>query len=147
MERFNSIKNSSKITLFLQKNANFSSAGGSGPRPLCLRQLGVEPRNSQPPAAGGFIPRPPLASGSWGLCPQTAPPLRISAYAPGCAFERRSPLEFGKSAPVLGRLFFGLQMNSGKKSVSFLAKTFFFGLHLICSTEKKEVAILPLEAK
>ena len=46
------------------------------------------------------------------------PPLRMSGYAPGCAFERRSPLELGeKSAPVL-------------------VKTFFFGLHLICSPEK-----------
>ena len=39
-----------------------------------------------PPAAeaGGFALRPPLASGSWGLRPQTpktAPPLRISGYA------------------------------------------------------------------
>ena len=27
-------------------------------------------------------------------------------------------------------------MNSGKKSVPFLVKTFFFGLHLICSPEQ-----------
>ena len=48
------------MKLFLQKNAKFSSAGG-------------------------FAPRPPLASGGWGLRPQTpktAPPLRISGYAP-----------------------------------------------------------------
>ena len=39
--------------------------------------------------------------------PQDSPPLRISGYAPGCAFERRSPLEFGeKSAPVLVKTFF-----------------------------------------
>ena len=30
-------RNSPKIKLFLQKNAKFSSAGGSAPRPLCLR--------------------------------------------------------------------------------------------------------------
>ena len=49
-----------------------SAAGGFAPTP-------------QPPAAGGFALRPPLASGGWGLRPQTpktAPPLRISGYAP-----------------------------------------------------------------
>jgi len=30
------------------------------------------------PAAGGFAPRPPMASGGWGFCPS---PLRISGYA------------------------------------------------------------------
>ena len=38
-------------------------------------------------SAGGFASRPPLASGGWGLRPQTPqtappPPLRISGYAP-----------------------------------------------------------------
>ena len=36
------------------------------------------PPNPQPPAAGGIAPRPPLASGGWGLrpqTPQTAPPI------------------------------------------------------------------------
>ena len=73
------------MKLFLQKNAKFSSAGGSAPRPPCLRRLGALPPNPQPPAAGGFAPRPPLASGGWGLrsqTPQIAPPLRISGYAP-----------------------------------------------------------------
>ena len=68
--------------LFLQKNAKFSNAGGSAPRPPCLQRLGALPPNPQPPA-----PRPLLASGGWGLRPQTpilAPPLRISGYAPGC---------------------------------------------------------------
>ena len=37
-------QNSPKMKLFLQKNAKFSSAGGSAP---------------VPPAAGGFAPRPP----------------------------------------------------------------------------------------
>ena len=66
------------MKLFLQKNAKFSSAGGSAPRPPCLRRLGALPPNPQPPAAGGFAPRPPLASGGWGLRPQTpqiAPPI------------------------------------------------------------------------
>ena len=47
------------MELFLQKNAKFSSAGGSAPRPPCLRRLGLRPQTSQ-----------------------TAPPLRISGYAP-----------------------------------------------------------------
>ena len=49
------------MKLFLQKNAKFSSAGG-------------------------FAPKPPLASAGWGLrlqTPQTAPPLQISGSAPG----------------------------------------------------------------
>ena len=74
------------MKLFLQKNAKFSSAGGSAPRPPCLLRLGALPPNPQPPAAGGFAPRPPLAPGGWGLrpqTPQTAPPLQISGYAPG----------------------------------------------------------------
>ena len=33
-------------------------------------------------AAGAPLPDP-RASGGWGLRPQTAPPLRISGYAPG----------------------------------------------------------------
>ena len=52
-------QNSSKIKLFLQKNAKFSSAGGSAPRPPCLRRLGALPPNPQAPTAGGFAPRPP----------------------------------------------------------------------------------------
>ena len=66
------------MKLFLQKNAKFLSAGGSAPRPPCLRRLGASPPNPQPSAAGGFAPRPPLASGGWGLrpqTPQTAPPF------------------------------------------------------------------------
>ena len=89
MPRFKSIifyQNSSKIKLFLQKNAKFSSAGGFAPRPPYLRRLGALPTDPQPPEAGGFTPRPPLASGGWGLRPhtQTKPlsSLRISGYAP-----------------------------------------------------------------
>ena len=61
-------QNSPKIKLFLQKNAKFSSAGGSAPTPV-------------PPAAEGFAPRPLLAYGGWGLrphTPKTAPPIANS---------------------------------------------------------------------
>ena len=47
------------MKLFLQKNAKFSSAGGSALRPPCLQRLGALPPNPQPTAAGGFAPRPP----------------------------------------------------------------------------------------
>ena len=66
--RFKSIvffyQNIPKIKLFLQKNAKFSSAGGSALRPPRLRRLGAFPPNPQPPAARGSAPRPtkhPLA--------------------------------------------------------------------------------------
>ena len=57
--------------------------------------LGLRPQTPMPPAAGGFAPRPPLASSGWGLCPQTPqttppPPLRISGYAPGSECEAPS---------------------------------------------------------
>ena len=59
------------MKLFLQKNAKFSSAGGSAPRLPCLRRLGAEPPDPHwPPAAGVSTPRPPKQ-----------PPLRISGYA------------------------------------------------------------------
>ena len=64
-------QNSPKMKLFLQKNAKFLSVGGSTPKPPCLRRLGALPPNPQPPAAGCFAPRPPLASGGLGLRPQT----------------------------------------------------------------------------
>ena len=59
------------MKLFLQKNAKFSSAGGSAPRPPCVRRLGALPPNPQPPAAGA-LPQDP----------KNSPPLRISGYAP-----------------------------------------------------------------
>ena len=46
MPRFERIifyQNSPKIKLFLKKNAKFSGAGGSAPRPPCLRRLGAPP--------------------------------------------------------------------------------------------------------
>ena len=73
MSRFKAIffiKIALKLSYFC-KNAKFSSAGGFVPDP-------------QLPATGGFAPRSPLASGGWGLRPQTPettrPPLRISGY-------------------------------------------------------------------
>ena len=46
-------QNSPKIKLFLKKNAKFSGAGGSAPRPPCLRRLGAPPPDphTQPPKA------------------------------------------------------------------------------------------------
>ena len=64
------------MKLFLQKNAKFLSAGGSAPRPPCLRRLGALPPNPQPPAAGGFAPRPhwPPAAGCAGGGSAPRPP-------------------------------------------------------------------------
>ena len=59
-------RNSPKIKLFLQKNAKFSSAGGSAPSPMCLQQLGAQILKHFPPL----------------------PPLRISCYVPGHMRER-----------------------------------------------------------
>ena len=53
------------MNLFFQKNAKFSSAGGSAPRPQWLRRLGALPPDPHwSPAAGGSAPQ----------TPQTAPP-------------------------------------------------------------------------
>ena len=90
-------QNSPKMKLFLQKNAKFSSAGGNAPRPPRLRRL----------------------------CPQTpktAPPLRISGYAPG-SHKGYILLVCCWPAP-----------NSGRKIVLSLSKdlfSFFFALPLI----------------
>ena len=68
---------------------NFRTLGGSAPRPPRFRRLGALPPNPQPPAAGGFAPRPPLASGGWEhrpQTPQTSPLLRISGYAPDAIY-------------------------------------------------------------
>ena len=62
--------NCPKIKLFLQKNAKFSSAGGSAPRPPYLRCVGPLVPNPQPLAAGASLTDPhwpPAAEGS----PQT----------------------------------------------------------------------------
>ena len=57
--------------LFLQKNAKFSSAGDSAPRPAYLRRVGALLPNPQPLAAEGSPPDPKIA-----------PSLQISGYAP-----------------------------------------------------------------
>ena len=47
------------MKLFLQKNAKFSSAGGSAPRPPCLCWLGALPSDPHwSLAAGGSAPDP-----------------------------------------------------------------------------------------
>ena len=68
------------MKLVLQKNAKFSSAVGSAPRPPCLRRLRAFPPHPQTPVAGGFSPRLPLASGGWGLGP------RHTKQPPHCEF-------------------------------------------------------------
>ena len=67
-------QNSPKMKLFLQKNSKFSSAGGSAPRPPCLRRLGALPLTSQTPIGLWRLGAPPPD-------PQNCPPLRISGYA------------------------------------------------------------------
>ena len=63
------------MKLCLQKNAKFSSAGGSQtPVPPAAGAFAPNPPDLHwPPAAGGSAPRPPK---------QPPPPLRISGYAP-----------------------------------------------------------------
>ena len=91
--------------------------------------------------------RPPMASGGWGLRPQTpktAPPFRMSGYAPGCAFERRSALQCReKSAPVLVKTFFWSSPELEGKKCSIFGEDLFFGFHLICSPEKIVVEVHP----
>ena len=67
--------NNPKIKLFLQKNAKFSSAGGSAPRPPYLRRVGALLPKPQSLAAGGIAPRPPLASGGLRAPPKIASPI------------------------------------------------------------------------
>ena len=57
MRRIKSInfdQNSPKINLFLQKNAKYSSAGGSAFGPPCLRRLGFAPRPPKQPPITNF---------------------------------------------------------------------------------------------
>ena len=74
---------SPKIKLFLQKNAKISNAWVTALEPPCLLRQGA-------------LPPDPLALAAGGLCPQTpktAPPLRISGYAPAlssCVLMRES---------------------------------------------------------
>ena len=72
--------------LFLQKHAQFLSAGGTASRPPCLRRLETFPPDPQPPAAGSFAlryPMAPVAGGSAPRPPKSHTPLQISGYAPG----------------------------------------------------------------
>ena len=85
-----------------------------------FRALGAPPPNPQPLAAGGFTPKPPLASSGWGSAP------RPTGQPPHCEFL----------ATRLGvHLSAGLHQNSGKKVLQFWRRSF-FALHLICSIEK-----------
>ena len=64
------IKIALKLSYFCKKNAKFSSAGGSAPRPLCLRRLGASLPDPQPPAAGVFAPSPHWPSAAGGSAPR-----------------------------------------------------------------------------
>ena len=55
-----------------------------------FERWGLRPQTPVPPAAGGFAPRPPMASGSWGLRSQ------IPTIAPYCEF-----LATRLSSPIL----------------------------------------------
>ena len=69
--RFKSVnfyQNIPKIKLFLQKNAIFFVWWGLRPQNPVPSEAGALPLDSQPPAAGGFAPRPPkhpLISNFW----------------------------------------------------------------------------------
>ena len=122
------------MKLFLQKHAKFSSAGGF-------------PLNPQAPTAGGFAPRPPLASGGWGLrpqTPQTAPPhceflaTRLAKVASVPLSLKLSYLEKltqiciqakpSKSSQNPVKTFFWSSPNNRSKLVGFLVKIFFIQL-------------------
>ena len=109
------------MKLFFKKNAKFSSAGG-------------------------FAPRPPLASGCSGLRPQTpktALPLRISGYAPGYTslFPMPSIKTFGSSLSFFAKSWLRAKPSPGlliihfmicpRKSL-FFRKIFMTPLHVIC---------------
>ena len=117
LKRLFFIKIALKLSYFCKKMQNFRApmadfqkqifepraSGGWGlcPQTPSLQQLSLRPQ-------------PPLTFGGWRLRPQTqklAPTLRISGYAPGSIFYKDH--------------FFGLHLNSGKKSVPFLVETFF----------------------
>ena len=89
-------QNCPNMKLFSQKNAKFSSAGGSAPRPPCLQRLGALPPNPQPLAAGCFAPRPhwpPAAGGSAPRPSNRPPPLRFSGYALACGQNQKKQVE------------------------------------------------------
>ena len=79
------------MKLFLQKKCKI------------FERWGLRPQTPMPSATGGFAPEPP-GSGGWGLCPQTpktAPPLRISGYAP----DLHNAYEILNAVPHISKLF------------------------------------------
>ena len=60
---------SPKIKLFLKKKCKI------------FKRWGLRPQTPVPPAAGGFAPRPPIASGCWG------PPPRLPKHPLSCKFS------------------------------------------------------------
>ena len=59
---------------------NFRALGALPPDPRVSGGWELCPQTPQPPAAGGFAPRPSLASGGWGFAPR--PPKQ----PPHCEF-------------------------------------------------------------
>ena len=62
------------MKLFLQNKCKIFERWGLRPQTQGLRRLGALSPNPQPPAAGGFAPRPT----------KQPSPLQISGYAPVC---------------------------------------------------------------
>ena len=82
---------------------NFQALRGSAPRPPCFQRRGAPPPDPQDSPHCEFL--------------ATRLGVRLSAGPTKIREKMRS--SFGKN------FFFGLHLNSGKKSVPFLAKTFF----------------------
>ena len=71
--------------------------------------LGAELPNPQPPAAGGFVFRPPLASGGWGLHPQAPKAVPIANFwirAWVCIWAQVSTRIWEKNCSSFGEDFF-----------------------------------------
>ena len=104
------IKIALKLSYFCKKMQIFQALGAPPPDPRISGGWGLRPQTPSLRHLGASSPDPrwPLAAGgSAPKPPRQSPPMRIFGCAPGCAFERRSPLEFGKkSAPVLVKTFF-----------------------------------------
>ena len=119
------IKIAPKLSYFCKKMQTFGTLGAPPPDPRASGGWGRSPQTPSLRQLGASSPDP-RRLGAPPPDPQESPPLRIFRYAPGCAFERRSTLEFGgKSTPVLMKTFFWSSPEI-EKSVPFLAKTFFF---------------------
>ena len=79
-----------------------------------FQALGAPPPDPVSPAAGGFAPRPPIASDGWGLRPQTpktAPPNRefLATHLPHFAMFI---IIRGWGAFVLNNFFFTVQLQT-----------------------------------